>query len=31
MAGSAIDTAMPEGLLFFGMFATIAEFERELI
>ena len=30
-AGAAIDTTKPEGRMFFGMFAVLAEFERELI
>jgi DNA invertase Pin-like site-specific DNA recombinase len=30
-AGASIDTTKPEGRMFFGMFAVLAEFERELI
>ncbi len=30
-AGATIDTTRPEGRLIFGVFASIAEFERELI
>lgn len=30
-AGASIDTTKPEGRLFFAMFATFAEFERELL
>jgi DNA invertase Pin-like site-specific DNA recombinase len=29
--GAAIDTTKAEGRMFFGMFAVLAEFERELI
>src|SRR5215207_2666150 len=29
--GAAIDTTRPEGRLIFGVFASLAEFERELI
>jgi DNA invertase Pin-like site-specific DNA recombinase len=29
-AGAAINTTTPEGRMFFGMFAVMAEFEREL-
>ena len=30
-AGASVDTATPDGRMFFGMLAVLAEFERELI